>query len=143
MAIQSSFKNMVLCLFSVCLICSALLAVVYAVTKEPIEIATQNKTTNSIAAVVPAFDGVPVKDSITVSDKQYMYYVVSKDGKPVGYAIESSAVGFSGPVNVMVGMTAEGVVYGTRSKMRKASVRLPVQGIRSGSEDTQGGEGWR
>ena len=114
MAIQSSFKNMVLCLFSVCLICSALLAVVYAVTKEPIEIATQNKTTNSIAAVVPAFDGVPVKDSITVSDKQYMYYVVSKDGKPVGYAIESSAVGFSGPVNVMVGMTAEGVVYNTK-----------------------------
>lgn len=113
MAIQSSFKNMTLCLFSVCLICSALLAVVYAVTAEPIEAAAQAKTNNSIAAVVPSFDGTPEKAEIEVGGKKYNYYAVSKDGHPVGYAIESSAVGFSGPVVIMVGITADGVIYNT------------------------------
>lgn len=37
MAAKSTLKNMVLCLFGTTLICSAVLAGVYAVTKEPIE----------------------------------------------------------------------------------------------------------
>ena len=37
MAAKSSLKNMVLCLTLVCLFCSAILAVVYAVTYEPIQ----------------------------------------------------------------------------------------------------------
>ena len=36
MAVKSSFKNMTLCLFAICLVCSALLAGVYALTAEPI-----------------------------------------------------------------------------------------------------------
>ena len=36
MAVQSTFKNMSLCLLAICLVCSALLAGVYALTAEPI-----------------------------------------------------------------------------------------------------------
>ena len=113
MAVQSSFKNMTLCLFAVCIVSSALLAAVYAVTKEPIDAAARAKTTNAIAQVVPEFEGGPVSCTIEVGGKEYSYYVVSKDGVPVGYAINTSSVGYGGPVALMVGMTADRVVYNT------------------------------
>ena len=113
MAVQSSFKNMTLCLFAVCIVSSALLAAVYAVTKEPIDAAARAKTTNAIAQVVPEFEGEPVNCTIEVGGKEYSYYVVSKDGVPVGYAINTSSVGYGGPVARMVGMTADRVVYNT------------------------------
>ena len=113
MAVQSSFKNMTLCLFAVCIVSSALLAAVYAVTKEPIEAAEHAKTANAIAQVVPEFEGDPVPGTVTVDGKEYSYYTVNKGGKPAGYAIMTSSVGFSGPVSLMVGMTADRVVYST------------------------------
>ena len=113
MAVKSSFKNMTLCLFSVCLVSSALLAAVYAVTKEPIEVANQAKTNNAIAQVVPEFEGDPVPGIIEVGGKEYSYYAVSKAGQPVGYAITSSSTGYGGALVLMVGMTADRVVYNT------------------------------
>ena len=113
MAVQSSFKNMTLCLFSVCLVSSALLAAVYAVTKEPIEVANQAKTNNAIAQVVPEFEGDPVPGTIEEGGKEYSYYAVSKAGQPVGYAITSSSTGYGGALVLMVGMTADRVVYNT------------------------------
>ena len=113
MAIQSSFKNMTLCLFAVCIVSSALLAAVYAVTKEPIEAADHAKTISSIARVVPEFEGDPVSATVEVGGKEYSYYTVSKDGRPVGYAITSSSVGYGGPVVLMVGITSDRVVYNT------------------------------
>ena len=113
MAVKSSFKNMTLCLFAVCLVSSALLAAVYAVTKEPIEIAEQAKTNNAIAQVVPEFDGEPVADTVEVAGKKYPFYAVSKEGKPVGYAITSSSVGYGGPITLMVGITSDRIIYNT------------------------------
>ena len=113
MAVKSSFKNMTLCLFSVCLVSSALLAAVYAVTKEPIEVANQAKTNNAIAQVVPEFEGDPVPGTIEVGGKEYSYYAVIKAGQPVGYAITSSSTGYGGALVLMVGMTADRVVYNT------------------------------
>lgn len=113
MAVQSSFKNMVLCLLVICLVSSALLAGGYALTKAPIDAAAVAKTNNAIAQVVPEFDSDPVKAVINVSGKDYTYYTVSKAGEVAGYAIMSSASGFGGAVSLMVGMTADGVVYNT------------------------------
>ena len=113
MAVQSSFKNMTLCLFAVCIVSSALLAAVYAVTKEPIEAANHAKTINAIAQVVPEFDGEPVADTVEVAGKKYPFYAVSKEGKPVGYAITSSSVGYGGPITLMVGITADRIIYNT------------------------------
>lgn len=111
MAVNSSFKNMVLCLFVICLVCSALLAGVFALTKEPIAAAAVAKTNAAISNVVPDFDGNPVESSIEVGGKEFKYYTVSKDGSPVAYAIMSSSVGFGGPVSLMVGVTSDGVVF--------------------------------
>jgi electron transport complex protein RnfG len=48
MAKESSFKNMVITLSVICLVCSALLGVVYSVTKAPIEAAELAKINNAI-----------------------------------------------------------------------------------------------
>lgn len=113
MAVKSTFKNMTLCLFCVCIVSSALLAGVYALTKAPIAAAAQKKTNDAIAAVLPEFEGTPEEASVEVAGKNYSYYKVSKGGKVVAYAIKSSSVGFGGPVSLMVGVTAKGIVYNT------------------------------
>jgi len=113
MAVKSSFKNMVMCLLVICLVCSALLAGVYALTKSPIEAAAQAKTNNAIAQVVPDFDGEPAMATIQVDGKDYVYYTVSKGGNIAGYAIQASSSGFGGALNLMVGMTASGEIYNT------------------------------
>ena len=113
MAVKSSFKNMVLCLLVICLVSSSLLAVIYALTKAPIEAAALAKTNNAIAQVVPEFEGEPVKAQISLDGKDYTYYSVSKSGSVAGYAIMASSTGFGGALSLMVGVTAEGVVYNT------------------------------
>ncbi|MDE7128647.1 MAG: RnfABCDGE type electron transport complex subunit G [Bacteroidales bacterium] len=113
MAVKSSFKNMVLCLLVICLVCSALLAGVYALTKAPIDAAAAAKTNNAIAQVVPDFDGEPVMSTVQVAGKDYTYYTVSKGGQVTGYAIQASSSGFGGALNVMVGMTADGEIFNT------------------------------
>ena len=113
MAVKSSFKNMVLCLFAIGLVCSALLAGVYAVTAEPIAAAAAAKTNAAIAKGVPEFDGTPVEATVEANGVEYTYYSVSKGGQVTAYAIKASATGFGGPVSLMVGVTADGVVYNT------------------------------
>ena len=62
MATKSSLLNMALVLTLVCLGASAAVAVVYSVTKEPIEIVNQQKVNNAIKEVVPAFDNAPSEE---------------------------------------------------------------------------------
>ncbi len=135
MAVQSSFKNMTLCLFAVCLVASALLAAVYAITKEPIEVAEHNKTISAIAQVVPEFEGEPVSDTIEVSGRKYPYYVVSKGGQPVGYAINTSSVGYGGPLSLMVGMTADRVIYNTTVLSQSETPGLGAKCVEPGFAD--------
>ncbi len=109
MAAKSTLRNMVICLSAVCLVCSAVLAAAYAVTKEPIDAAQVAKTNASIAKVLPPFSGNAEADVVTVGDVQYSYYKV----EDTGYAIISSANGFGGPVTVMVGITDDGIIHNT------------------------------
>ena len=48
MAVKSSFRNMTVCLFVICLVCSSLLAGVYALTAEPIAAAAAAKNEAAI-----------------------------------------------------------------------------------------------
>ncbi len=109
MAVNSTLKNMVLCLSAVCLVCSAVLAVSYVVTKSPIEEAQIAKTNNSIAAVLPSVGDGAKQSSVVYNELEYTYYTV--DG--VGYAIISNVGGFSGTLSVMVGITNDGIVHNT------------------------------
>ena len=113
MAIQSSLKNMVLSLGVICLVGSGLLAGVYVLTKDPIEAAAEAKTNNAIRQVLPEFDGVPEQKTIETDGGTISYYVASNAGEVIGYAVTASSSGFSGPVSLMVGITADGIVYST------------------------------
>ena len=113
MAVKSSFKNMVVCLSVICLVCSALLAAVYAITAEPVKAAAEAKLNKAISQVVPEFDSTPVESAVEVDGKTCKYYTVTKGGELAGYAIEASSSGFGGAISVMVGMTPDGVIYNT------------------------------
>lgn len=111
MAAKSTFGNMVLVLSGICLVCSALLGTVYAVTKAPIEASEVQKVNAAISAVTPQFDNVPSADVRTVEGGQI--YTATNAGEPVGYAIKVSVGGFGGPLQLMVGFTPDGTVYNT------------------------------
>ncbi|MGN0189060.1 MAG: RnfABCDGE type electron transport complex subunit G [Candidatus Cryptobacteroides sp.] len=113
MAVKSSFKNMVICLSVICLVCSALLAAVYALTAEPVKAAAEAKLNKAISQVAPEFDSAPVEATVEVGGKACKYYTVTKGGELAGYAIEASSSGFGGEIRVMVGMTPDGVIYNT------------------------------
>ena len=111
MAAKSTFGNMVLVLSGICLVCSALLGTVYAVTKAPIAASEVQKVNAAIAAVTPSFDNVPSEAVRDVEGGQI--YTATNGGEPVGYAIKVSVGGFGGPLQLMVGFTPDGTVYNT------------------------------
>ncbi|OUO36670.1 hypothetical protein B5F83_07695 [Muribaculum sp. An289] len=115
MALESTVKNMFVSLTVICLVCSALLGGAYAITKDAIAQADVNKQNEAIARVVPEFDNVPSQEmfEVELDGKNYTVYPASLSGETVGYAINTSATGFSGSVVIMVGITADGMIFNT------------------------------
>ena len=116
MAVKSSFKNMTLCLFAICLVCSGLLAGVYALTKEPIELAAKAKNEAAIKEVLPE-TAVTIEEERTVemSGETYTYNLAYDEvGNTVGCAINVSALGFGGPIVIKVGFDVNGIVWNTK-----------------------------
>ena len=116
MAVKSSFKNMTLCLFAICLVCSALLAGVYALTKDPIDAAKAAKNEAAIKEVLPEA-AVTIEEERTVEmDGQAYTYNLAYDqqGNTVGCAINVSPLGFGGPIDIKVGFDVNGVIWNTK-----------------------------
>lgn len=112
MAAKSTLKNMALCLTAVCLVCSAILAGIYAVTADPIAEAAQKALTESISKVLPEggeLSGAQTIDAEGVEE----YYVLSENDAPVAYAVKSSTNGFGGTLTIMVGVLPDGTVHNT------------------------------
>ncbi len=109
---KSSLKNMVLMLALIALVCSAAVALVFKVTLDPITAAEEQKVTESIAKVLPAFEQTS-EESITVDGSEMKLYKATKGESVVGYAFEAFTMnGFSGEVRLMVGFDAEGTITG-------------------------------
>ena len=116
MAVQSSFKNMSLCLLVICLVCSALLAGVYALTKEPIDAAAKAKNEAAIKEVLPDL-AVTIEEERTVDFEGATYtYNLAYDelGNTVGCAINVAPSGFGGPISIKVGFDINGVIWNTK-----------------------------
>ena len=116
MAVKSSFRNMTICLFVICLVCSALLAGVYALTAEPIAAAAAAKNEAAIKEVLPE-SAVTIEEVRTVDmDGQKYEYNLAYDeqGNTVGCAINVAPVGFGGPIAIKVGFDANGVIWNTK-----------------------------
>lgn len=116
MAVKSSFRNMTVCLFAICLVCSALLAGVYALTAEPIAAAAAAKNEAAIKEVLPD-NAVQIEEVRTVEmDGQKYEYNLAYDelGNTVGCAINVAPVGFGGPIAIKVGFDVNGVIWNTK-----------------------------
>ena len=114
MAAKSNLTNMALVLTGVCLLCSAILGLVYAVTYDPIQEAAQKALEASIGQVLP--DGGTLSDAktATLEGVSYEYYEsCGADGSVAAYAVKSSVIGFGGPLTLMVGVLPDGTVNNT------------------------------
>ena len=107
---------MTLCLLTICLVCSGLLAGVYALTKEPIDAAAKAKNEAAIKEVLPE-TAVTIEEERTVDFEGQTYaYNLAYDekGDVVGCAINVAPVGFGGPIVIKVGFDRDGVVWNTK-----------------------------
>ena len=107
---------MTVCLFAICLVCSSLLAGVYALTKEPIDAAAKAKNEAAIKEVLPD-SAVTIEEERTVDlDGQKYAYNLAYDaqGNTVGCAINVAPVGFGGPILIKVGFDANGVIWNSK-----------------------------
>lgn len=114
MAAQSNLKNMALVLTGVCLLCSAILGVVYAVTYEPIQAAAKKALEISINQVLPEGGSLSDAKTAELDGVEYEYYEsTGADGAVAAYAVKSSVAGFGGLLSLMVGVLPDGTVNNT------------------------------
>ena len=116
MAVQSSFKNMTICLLAICAVCSSLLAGVYALTKEPIDAAARAKNEAAIKEVLPeAAVAIEEERTVDFEGASYTYNLAyDEQGNTVGCALNVAPVGFGGPISIKVGFDANGVICNTK-----------------------------
>jgi electron transport complex protein RnfG len=111
---QINIPKLGLFLGIVAAVAAGLLSVVYASTKEAIDLNQQKKTNAALEQVLPAFDNVPSAGTKTFdapSGWPVKFYIGRMNGEIVGYAGEAvTPEGFSGDVTVMVGLNADGSV---------------------------------
>lgn len=109
---ESSLKNMLLSLGLIALCSSALIGVIYEVTKEPISLADKQKKQDAIRQVL-ADKTAEIKDPVGIVVKGYsdtLFVYPSYQGEEfAGAAIQTySNEGYGGKIEVMVGIDPEG-----------------------------------
>ncbi len=109
--LKSSYKNMLLSLFFICLLAAGLLAKVNDMTEAPIADAKALKLEEAIKNVVPVFNNNPVAESYKVATDggdSLLVYPAKMGDDIVGFAVNSySNNGFSGNIQVMVGFDTQ------------------------------------
>ena len=141
MAVKSSFKNMTLCLLSICLVCSGLLAGVYALTKEPIDAAAKAKNEAAIKEVLPeTAAAIEEERTVDFEGQSYAYNLAyDAQGEVVGVAINVAPVGFGGPIVIKVGFDAQGVIWNTKVLSQAETPGLGAKCVEAGfSEQFKG-----
>lgn len=112
--LKSSYRNMLLSLFFICLLAAGLLAQINDMTKDPIADARALKLEEAIKEVVPAFDNNPVAESYKVATDggdSLLVYPAKNGDDIVGFAVNSfSNNGFSGNIQVMVGFDTQNTI---------------------------------
>ena len=97
--IASTFPNMVLVLTVIAIISALSLGFIYTITKGPIAKGKIKKKNKAIKAVLPEFEDKEEKKF----DASVIHIARDKDGKYVGAAVETEAMGFTQEVKLMVG----------------------------------------
>lgn len=104
--------RMVIVLTVFCVAAGGLLAWTDAATKPRIEAARRAELVEALRKVLPECDNDVVADAKTVTEdgREWTFYVGKKGGAPVGAAYRTSADGYGGPVDALVGVLADGTV---------------------------------
>ena len=114
----STLINMILGLGLVALVASALLGVVYSVTKEPIAIAKAKKLNEAIQLVSPKFNNDPAAEIYHLEiegNDSLICYPIREVGVLKATAIRTySDNGFSGRFYILVGFDVSGKIISTR-----------------------------
>jgi electron transport complex protein RnfG len=112
--LESSLKNMLVVLTGITAISVALLAWVNELTKAPIAEANAKALNEALGQVLPEFDNNPSEacDTIENENGTFVVYSATKDGQPVGAAVQSTSLGFGGDLVVLVGFDNEGTIKG-------------------------------
>lgn len=107
---KSSLFNMVVVLLGVTAVTSAAVGGIYGVTEGPIALAKEQKKMATLSQVLPPFDNEPAKnvDTVSMSGEEVYVYTARQGNVVVGYAVESAANGFAGPVRIMTGFETNG-----------------------------------
>lgn len=112
--LKSSYRNMLLSLFTICIVAAGLLAQVNSMTKEPIEESKALKLEEAIRDVVPAFDNDPAAEAYKVATDggdSLLVYPAKMGDEIVGFAVKSfSNKGFAGDIEVMVGFDTQNTI---------------------------------
>ncbi len=109
--LESTFKNMALSLVIIAMVAAAALAGVYTLTKDTIEEQKAEKEQQAVFSVLPEQGvGAVIVDTIISPKYGHTVYRAEKDGEFIGAAVKTSAVGFGGKQNIMVGFDANGMI---------------------------------
>ncbi len=105
--------NLSLRLALICAVAALALSQVASFTAEPIAAAEYAAKMEAVIAVLPAHDNDPGVDSVDLDARTY--YPAMKDGAPVGWAFRGvTQLGYSGEIEVMIGVDAAGAIEGMR-----------------------------
>lgn len=134
--LKSSFRNMVLVLFMVTLLSSALLGIVYELTREPIESALSNKRTLAFSIVLPEFDNEPLKEMYeeVINRDVFRFYPGRKDDRIVGTAVEVTGQGYGGEIKLIIGFLPDGTINKVAVLAHKETAGLGDKIIKSKSD---------
>ncbi len=105
--LESSFKNMLLSLVTICVVAATALAGIYLLTKDQIQKQQQEKQQQAILNVLPA--GVEIAAPETIDGM--VIYRATLNGEAAGAAVETSAMGFGGEQKIIVGFDKEGKIF--------------------------------
>lgn len=111
------------------------LAYTYTVTRPIIDRKRNEKTIQTIAAVLPRFDNRPEQESVKIPNEKggaMEFYVARKNGQPAGVAFKSFAPGYGGMISLIIGVTPEGKVYDVKILSQNET---PGLGNKIASED--------
>jgi len=107
---DSPFK-MVIVLTIITSIAALVLAGVYTGTKDQIAEAYRQDFLKGLKVALPGFDNSPDAEFREMKDKKI--YIGKKEGKTFGYAVQfTSPKGYSGDIDVLVGVDTEGKILG-------------------------------
>lgn len=126
---------MFLSLTVIAIVAAAALALVNAVTEEPIELAKQKKTNSAIKAVLPEYDHTENLDV----DGSSCVLAFNANNELVGVAINSgSDKGFGGHISIMFGFDTDGNITGYQIL---ETAETPGLGAKADKWFAEGGKG--